>query len=102
MSVPKKLLLTVALLCAGVSTHVAAESGGTIHFVGMIVEPPCNVNVDYRHVVMACDRQGEAKTQQYSLDEVAQGQDGYDNLATMQLSYVNPQHTLAVLNVNYN
>lgn len=103
MSASRMLLVPAALFCAAVcSTAALAATGGVIHFEGAIVEPPCDVNVNAHRATVACDRQGQVKTQQFSLKNLAQEQNSYGNLVTMKINYLNPAHTLAVMDITYN
>ncbi|ORJ49270.1 hypothetical protein B2M27_16310 [Kluyvera intermedia] len=79
-----------------------ASTGGVIYFEGAIVESPCDVSVDAHKATVACDRQGQAKTQQFSLQKLTQEQSGLGNLVTMKINYLNPAHTLAVMDITYN
>ena len=103
MSASRLLLVPAALFCAAVCSPVAlAETGGVIQFQGAIVESPCDVNVDSHRATVSCDRQGQAKTQQFSLKNLSQEQSSYGNLVTMKINYLNPAHTLAVMDITYN
>lgn len=97
------MLFVPALLLSAVCSSVAiAATGGFIYFEGAVVESPCDVSVDAHKATMACDRQGQAKTQQFSLQELTQGQSGFGNLVAMKINYLNPAHTLAVMDITYN
>ena len=103
MSASRLLLVPAALFCAAVCNSVAtAATGGVIQFQGAIVESPCDVNVDSHRATVSCDRQGQAKTQQFSLKNLSQEQSSYGNLVTMKINYLNPAHTLAVMDITYN
>lgn len=97
------MLFVPALLLSAVCSSVAiAATGGVIYFEGAIVESPCDVSVDAHKATMACDHQGQAKTQQFSLQELTQGLSGFGNLVAMKINYLNPAHTLAVMDITYN
>lgn len=103
MSASRMLLVPAALFYSAVCSPIAvATSGGVIYFEGAIVESPCDVNINNHRATMACDRQGEAKTQQFSLKNLAQEQSSYGNLVTMKINYLNPARTLAVMDITYN
>ncbi len=103
MSTSHMLLIPAALFCAAVCSSVAiATTGGVIYFEGAVVETPCDVGVDAHRATVACDRQGQAKTQQFSLKNLAHEQSGFDNLVTMKINYLNPAHTLAIMDITYN
>jgi type 1 fimbria pilin len=103
MSASRTLLYSCFLLLLGsVSTVAVAGSGGIIHFEGMIVEPPCEVNINAKYAVMACDRQGHVETKTVSLNTLATKASGVMNIASMKMDYLNPAHTLAVIDIIYN
>lgn len=102
MSASSMLFLPALLLSAVCSSVSMASTGGVIYFEGAIVESPCDVSVDAHKATVACDRQGQAKTQQFSLKKLTQEQSGLGNLVTMKINYLNPAHTLAVMDIIYN
>lgn len=103
MSASRKFFISCFLLLAGSASSVAgAATGGIIHFEGMIVESPCDVNVNARNVVMACDREGQVKTRTIALSKLSQEQQGVQNIATMKINYMNPARTLAIIDIVYN
>lgn len=103
MSALRMLLVPAALLCANLYGSVAsAATGGVIHFEGAIVESPCDVTIVSHQASVSCERAGQAKTQNFSLQKLTQEQRAYNNLLTMKMNYLNPRHTLAVVDVTYN
>lgn len=103
MSASRKLFISCFLLLTGsISSVAGAATGGVIHFEGMIVESPCDVNLKSQDVVMACDREGQVKTRTIALNKLTREQQGVQNVATMKMNYINPERTLAVLDIVYN
>ena len=102
MSASSMLFVPALLLSAVCSSVSMASTGGVIYFEGAIVESPCDVSIDAHKATVACDRQGQAKTQQFSLQKLTQEQSGLGNLVTMKINYLNPAHTLAVMDITYN
>ncbi|HAU8266191.1 TPA: type 1 fimbrial protein [Kluyvera intermedia] len=102
MSASSMLFLPALFLSALCSSVSMASTGGVIYFEGAIVESPCDVSIDAHKATVACDRQGQAKTQQFSLQKLTQEQSGLGNLVTMKINYLNPAHTLAVMDITYN
>lgn len=93
------LLATVcflpALLALSTTTHAAS---GVIRFHGGVVEPPCQIRSSAEQVSMACAKQ---KSVTLSAQQVARGDLQHANIKSTQLTYINPQHTNAILEVNY-
>ncbi|VTP13250.1 hypothetical protein PUATCC27989T_01087 [Phytobacter ursingii] len=102
MSASSMLFVPVLLFSAVCSSVSMAATGGVIYFEGAVVESPCDISVDAHKATVACDRQGQAKSQQFSLQKLTQEQSGLGNLVTMKINYLNPAHTLAVMDISYN
>ena len=103
MSASRNLFISCFLLLAGTACSVAgAATGGVIHFEGMIVEVPCDVNVKSHNVVMACYREGEVRTRTMNINTLNLEQQGVQNIATMKMNYLNPARTLAIIDIVYN
>lgn len=101
MPASRTFLLSCLLLLTGATSGAAlAATGGVIHFQGMIVEPLCDVSVESRNVVMACHREGRVQTRTIALNNLTL-QQSVPNVATMELTWINPARTLGVLNINY-
>ena len=103
MSDSRKLFISCFLLLAGsISSIAGAATGGVIHFEGMIVESPCDVNLQSKDVIMACHREGQMKTRTIALNKLTREQQGVQNVATMKRNYLNPERTVAILDIVYN
>ena len=98
----KRFISSILLLVGNISSVAAAATGGVNHFEGMIIESPCEVNVIAHNVQMACDRDGQVKTRTISFDKLSQAPQGLQNVATMKMNYINPERTLAILDIVYN
>jgi len=98
----KRFISSILLLVGSISSVAGAATGGVIHFEGMIVESPCEVNVKARNVQMACDRDGQVKIRTISFNQLSQAPQGVQNVATMKMNYMNPERTLAILDIVYN
>ena len=96
MSASRKRFISSILLLGGSFSSVAgAATGGIIHFEGMIVESPCEVNVIAHNVQMACDRDWQVKTRTISFNQLPQAPQRRQNAATVKMNYTKPEWTLS-------
>ncbi|ELY3084577.1 fimbrial assembly protein [Klebsiella aerogenes] len=93
------LLATVCFLPALLTfSTTSSAASGVIRFHGGVVEPPCQIRSSEDQVSMACAKQ---KSVTFSAQQVARGDLQHANIKSTQLTYINPQHTNAILEVNY-
>jgi type 1 fimbria pilin len=93
------LLATVCFLPALLTfSPIASAANGVIRFHGGVVEPPCQIRSSEAQVSMVCAKQ---KPVTLSARQVASGDLQHANIKSTQLTYINPQHTNAILEVNY-
>ncbi|HBT3291805.1 TPA: fimbrial assembly protein [Klebsiella aerogenes] len=71
---------------------------GVIRFHGGVVEPPCKIRSSEDQVSMACAKQ---KSVTFSAQQVARGDLQHANIKSTQFTFINPQHTNAILEVSY-
>uniref|UniRef100_UPI0011E687BB type 1 fimbrial protein n=1 Tax=Serratia marcescens TaxID=615 RepID=UPI0011E687BB len=84
------------------ATHAETRvNGGVIHFVGAVVEDPCNIANNPQRISMSCYRDGQMQTSKISYRQAFAGTAVNNDMATVSLQYINPQKTLGVLTVNY-
>lgn len=62
------------------------------------MEAPCQLNAIKNQVVMDCPR---AETGRISARQLEKGDVHNENIRSAQLRYINPQRTLAILDVDY-
>ena len=62
------------------------------------MEAPCQLNAIKNQVVMDCTR---AETVRISVRQLEKGDVHNENIRSAQLRYINPQRTLAILDVDY-
>jgi type 1 fimbria pilin len=101
-----KRLCTVACLSSALFSGVAMAAtsgaqGGVIHFVGSIVEDPCNISTGSQHIAMHCNRAGQVHTSAISFQQAATGQVVNNEAATVSMRYINPQKTLGIVTIAY-
>ncbi|SNY60247.1 hypothetical protein [Enterobacter sp. CC120223-11] len=93
--------LSSALFAGAVSASSTQAQGGVIHFVGAIVEDPCNIGTRAQHISMSCYRNGEVHTSTISYQQAAAGKMVNNDAATVSMRYINPQKTLGIVTVDY-
>lgn len=93
--------LTSALLSGSALASSSTAQGGVIHFVGAIVEDPCNIATHTRHIAMSCYRSGQVQTSTISYQQAATGRSVNNDMATVSMHYLNAEKTLGIVTVNY-
>jgi len=89
-------------LFSGVATSTTSQAqGGVIHFVGSIVEDPCNISTGSQHISMSCHRAGQVQTSAISFQQAATGHVVNNEAATVSMRYINPQKTLGIVTIAY-
>ncbi|VUS75713.1 type 1 fimbrial protein [Klebsiella grimontii] len=71
---------------------------GVIHFYGRVVEAPCQLNTIKDQIIMDCPKADAIKI---SAQQLEKGNIHNENIRSAQLRYINPQRTLAILDVDY-
>ncbi|HII4349129.1 type 1 fimbrial protein [Enterobacter sp. KB-221C9] len=100
-----------ARLAAGLGLVVSALSipaysativdGGVIHFRGAIVADPCEVTPLKQQFAMSCPNNNHMQTRMVSYEEALNGKVSDSSLATLNMKYLNPEKTLAVVEIQY-
>lgn len=83
-------------------TPVHAVSTGVIHFVGRIVEDGCDVALEKNHVKTRCERNGKEESLSRPISQI--GTRPFElpiSVGTSQLRWINENHTLGVVTINY-
>jgi type 1 fimbria pilin len=89
-------------LLTGVATAASTQvQGGVIHFVGAIVEDPCNIANNSHQISMSCYRDGRMQTSAISYQQATTGTAVNNDMATVSMRYINPQQTLGIVTVAY-
>lgn len=101
----KSVFPLVCLSCASFSAAAQASSppaqGGVIHFVGQIVEDPCDIATNSHAVSLRCMRNGQVSTTAISYQQAVAGKTMTNDIASISMRYLNPQRTLATVIVDY-
>lgn len=96
----KSIILTLLLACI---TPAAHPGSGIIHFRGSIVEPPCDVGqVDNRHLNVSCFYRGKVVARQVALHRLNHYAAASDASVALNLRWLNPQRTRAIVDIRYN
>ncbi|WP_421506650.1 hypothetical protein [Erwinia rhapontici] len=96
----------VVIFFASWTSNVMAEqrqaqgSSGIIQFSGRIVESECTHKIQQKQVQVSCERNGQARSSHVSLKSTAQQSLPY-NLGTSQIRWLDQQHKLGILMVDY-
>ena len=92
-------LLVSAFIAPAYSATLA--QGGVIHFRGAIVADPCEVTQQQRQLAVSCPEKNRMQTRMVSYDEALNGKSTASSLATVNMTYLNPEKTLAVVQIQY-
>ncbi|HGV3453681.1 TPA: type 1 fimbrial protein [Klebsiella michiganensis] len=92
-------LAALFILPSFISPAIAEQTvAGVVHFYGRVVEAPCQLDAINNQVIMDCPR---AETIKISDQQLEKGNIRNENIRSAQLRYINPQRTLAILDVDY-
>ena len=87
-------LAALFILPSFISPAIAEQTvAGIVHFYGWVVEAPCQLDAINNQVIMDCPRAETIK--------IEKGKIRNENIRSAQLRYINPQRTLAILDVDY-
>ena len=92
-------LMASAFILPAYSATLA--NGGVIHFRGAIVADPCEVTPQQRQFAMSCPDNNRMQTRMVSYEEALNGTVTDSSLATLSMKYLNPEKTLAVVQIQY-
>ncbi|EML2065362.1 type 1 fimbrial protein [Enterobacter asburiae] len=99
-----RLVTGLGLIAAVFSLPVYSATvvnGGIIHFRGAIVADPCEVTPQKQHFAMSCPNNNRMQTRMVSYEEALNGKVSDSSLATLNMKYLNPEKTLAVIEIQY-
>ncbi|AVL18262.1 hypothetical protein B2J95_09505 [Enterobacter cloacae] len=94
------LSLLVSLFVTPVFAATVVE-GGVIHFRGAIVADPCEVTAQTRQFALSCPENNRIHTRIVSYEDALNGHVTDTSLATLSMKYLNPEKTLAVVQIQY-
>jgi len=96
--VSSRIKLAAALVLA--ATFTPAYASNVIHFIGQIVEGPCVISPTSRTLSVSCPQESKMHTQQVSYSDALYGAAVTDR-ATISMKYINPEKSLAIVQVDY-
>lgn len=96
--VSSRTKLAAALVLA--ATFTPAYASNVIHFIGQIVEGPCVISPTSRTLSVSCPHESKMHTQQVSYSDALYGAAVTDR-ATIRMKYINPEKSLAIVQVDY-
>lgn len=99
-----KCIIGAGLIVAGTLTSTFAATvvpGGVIHFRGAIVEDPCEVTPRQQNFTLTCPGEGKRATREISYPAALKGENSFPNVATVSMKYLNPEKSLAVMQIDY-
>ena len=76
-------------------------NGGVIHFRGAIVSDPCEISARHQQLSMSCPENNRMQTRVLSYSDALNGQSAYPNLASVSMKYLNPEKSLAIVQIDY-
>ncbi|BBS39773.1 TPA: type 1 fimbrial protein [Enterobacter asburiae] len=76
-------------------------NGGVIHFHGAIVSNPCEITARPQQLSMSCPENNRMQTRVLSYADALNGQSAYPDLASVSMKYINPEKSLAIVQVDY-
>lgn len=97
--VSSRITLAAAFVAAVTLTPVCTAN--VIHFIGRIVEDPCTVTPDGRALTVSCPQNNKMSVQQVSYKDALEGRVNAADLATVSMRYINPEKSLAIVQVVY-
>ena len=92
-------LMASAFILPAYSATLA--NGGVIHFRGAIVADPCEVTPQQRQFAMSCPDNNRMQTRMVSYEEALNGKVSDSDLVSLRMKYLNPEKTLAVVEIQY-
>ncbi|MEB6378954.1 type 1 fimbrial protein [Leclercia adecarboxylata] len=93
--------ITLAAACIAAVTLTPAYAGHVIHISGQIVEDPCNITPDAYRLSVTCPQNNKMSTQLVSYKDALNGNVPAADRATISMNYINPEKSLAVVQVDY-
>ncbi|MTH46586.1 type 1 fimbrial protein [Intestinirhabdus alba] len=93
-------LCTSALWPIFVCAQQPVQSG-VVHFMGQIIEDPCEVKLQYEQIAMSCPRNGRMQSNYFPLHQVAKASQQFQQISSVNMSYLNQDKTLAIMKIDY-
>jgi type 1 fimbria pilin len=98
------LISGLGLIASGFITPAFAATvvdGGVIHFRGAIVADPCEISPQQGQLSVSCPDNNRMQTHRVSYEDALNGHNAFSSLTNISMKYLNPEKTLAVVQVDY-
>ncbi len=82
-------------------TIAPAYASNVLYITGSIVEDPCNISPTSSTISVTCPQNTKMPTQQVSYSDALYGRATIADLATIRMKYLNPEKSLAIVQVDY-
>lgn len=97
--VSSRVTFTAALVLAAM--QIPAYASTVLLITGSIVEDPCDISPSSRTISVTCPQSSKLHTRQVSYSDVLNGSVDIRDRATLTMKYLNPEKSLAVVQVDY-
>ncbi len=97
--VSSRIKLAAALVLGVMLTPAYASN--VLYITGSIVEDPCDISPSSRAISVTCPQNKKMPTQQVSYSDALYGKATITDLATIRMKYLNPEKSLAIVQVDY-
>lgn len=77
------------------------SQGNVIHFIGQVVEDPCVITPESHNLSVSCPRDNKMHTRRVSYSDALSHTPAFTDRATISMKYINPQKSLAIVQVDY-
>ncbi|AVJ18513.1 type 1 fimbrial protein [Serratia rhizosphaerae] len=98
-----RFVTAVGALCLWMAAGDVGALGGTVHFIGAVVESPCELNITATAARTECYRNGrDYQSLQHTLPNFDTTRKELPrNLGTTEIRWVDQQQQLAMMTVDY-
>lgn len=99
-----KIITGVGFVVATTLSSASAATivnGGVIHFRGAVVEDPCQISPKQQQLAISCPHEGKIKTSYISYRDALNGYNAFPDVVTVSMKYINPEKSLAVVQIDY-
>jgi len=97
--VTSRIKLAAALVLA--VTLTPAYASNVLYITGSIVEDPCDISPTSRTISVTCPQNTKMPTQQVSYSDALYGSVDIPDRASITMKYLNPEKSLAIVQVDY-
>lgn len=88
-------------LIMAVTLPPAFSATGTLHFIGQVVEDPCVISPDAGTISVSCLQDKKIQTRRVSYAQALQNAAVFPERATISMTWINPEKSLGIVQVDY-